>query len=203
MILGAAGLLLLAALMLWYVLLRHPSAGTPIETQSAAAEDVVADAFGVRQVSPASTTPVSIAAPDAAPDTPPSGMKEYRNTNFHFSLFYADDLTVSGHPVAGGALVVLFQDQAAGRGFQIFVTPYAQPKITPERFAMDEPSGVLNDPVNIVIDGAPATEFFSTNEAMGASREIWFVYGGFLYEVTTPQQLDSWLSQFTGTWRFI
>ena len=68
---------------------------------------------------------------------------------------------------------------------------------------MDEPSGVMNDPQNITIDGAPATEFFSTNPAMGASREIWFLHGGFLYEITTPQPLDSWLLQIMETWQFI
>jgi hypothetical protein len=130
-------------------------------------------------------------------------MKAYQNENFHFSLFYADDLAVSEVPVAAGALVVLFKDMATRRGFEIFVTPYAEPKITQERFNMDEPSGVMDDPVNILIDGAPATEFLSTNPAMGTSREIWFLHGGFLYEVTTPEPLDSWLLQFMQTWQFI
>jgi hypothetical protein len=79
---------------------------------------------------------------------------------------------------------------------------YNQPQITQQRFLMDEPSGVMNAPANITIDGASATEFLSTNPAMGSSREIWFLHGGYLYEVTTSQPLDSWLLQIMQTWQF-
>jgi hypothetical protein len=33
-------------------------------------------------------------------------------------------------------------------------------------------------------------------------REIWFIHGGFLYEVTTYKQLDSWLTPIMQTWQF-
>jgi hypothetical protein len=76
-------------------------------------------------------------------------------------------------------------------------------KITQERFAMDEPSGVMNSPINITLDGAAATEFLSSNTAMGDSREIWFLRGGYLYEITTPRALDAWLLNIMQTWHFI
>jgi hypothetical protein len=117
-------------------------------------------------------------------------------------LYYPDDLTVSEQPGEDGSMVVLFLDQTTAQGFDIFIAPYDQPKITQATFLMDEPSGVMNDPQNITIDGVPATEFFSTNSVMGASREIWFLHGGFLYEVTAPQPLDSWLLQIMETWQF-
>ena len=108
------------------------------------------------------------------------------------------DQSLSDNSIALG-----FQNQASEQGFEIFITPYNEPTITQQRFLMDEPSGVMNDPVYVLVDGVPATEFFSTNPAMGASREIWFLHGGYLYEVTTPQPLNSWLMQIMGTWQFI
>jgi len=45
---------------------------------------------------------------------------------------------------------------------------------------------VMNEPQNITIDAAPATMFLSANSVMGASREIWFLPSGFLYEVDDP-----------------
>ena len=134
--------------------------------------------------------------------TPPPNTKTYRSDAYHFSLYYPDALSVSEQPGAGGSMVLLFQDQANGQGFEIFIVPYTEPKITQARFLMDEPSGVMNDPLNILVDGAAATEFLSTNPAMAASREIWFLHGGFLYEVTAPQPLDSWLLQIMQTWVF-
>jgi hypothetical protein len=133
---------------------------------------------------------------------PPPGSSQYQNSTYHFFLYYPDDLSVTEQPGADGSMVVLFEDPSSGRGFDIFMAPYDQPKITQATFLMDEPSGVMNDPQNITIDGAPATEFFSTNAAIGASREIWFLHGGFLYEATAPQPLDSWLLQIMETWQF-
>jgi hypothetical protein len=37
---------------------------------------------------------------------------------------------------------------------------------------------------------------------MGDTREVWFIHGGFLYEVTTYKQLDSWLAPIMQTWQF-
>jgi hypothetical protein len=48
---------------------------------------------------------------------------------------------------------------------------------------------------------APAM-FYGNNSIMGDTREIWFIHGGFLYEVTTYKQLDSWLAPIMQTWQF-
>ncbi len=64
-------------------------------------------------------------------------------------------------------------------------------------------AGVMNNPVNILVDGAAATQFLSTNPVMGASRELWFLHGDFLYEVTASPSLDSWLLQIMQTWQFM
>jgi hypothetical protein len=146
----------------------------------------------------------STSAPIASGQTqPPPNSKQYENAQFHLSLYYPDDLTVTEEPVGGNSLVILFKDSGTQQGFEIFVTPYDQPKITQQRFLLDEPSGVMNDPQNITVDGAAATEFFSTNPAMGTSCEIWFLNNGYLYEVTTPEPLQSWLQQIMESWNFI
>jgi hypothetical protein len=36
--------------------------------------------------------------------------------------------------------------------------------------------------------------FYGNNSIVGDTCEIWFIHGGFLYEVTTYKELDSWLS---------
>lgn len=149
-----------------------------------------------------STSTVALTPATTTPKQPPANAKEYTNAAYRFSLYYPDDLAVAEHSISGNSMVITFQDAANQQGFEIFVTPYDQPKITQQRFTMDEPSGVMNDPQNITVDGAPATEFLSTNDAMGASREIWFLHSGYLYEVTAPQALDSWLLQIMGTFTF-
>ncbi len=156
--------------------------------------------FVHRATAPRSASPSSATSSAAIPQPP--NTNAYQNDTYHFSLYYPDDLSVSKQPGASSSIVVLFDDRTTGQGFDIFIVPYDQPKITQQTFQMDEPSGVMQDPINITIDGAPATEFLSTNPAMGASFEIWFLHGGFLYEVTAQQSLDTWLLQIMETWQF-
>jgi len=188
---GVGALVLLALACAGYFFLSQKHAKSVSPSSPAGAFTAAVDA--------STSTPASITSASAQP---PPNTKEYQNNPYDFSLYYPDDLTVSEQKVGGNSEVLLFQDKTSGEGFDVFVTPYGEPKITQQRFEMDEPSGVMNDPQNITIDGAAATEFFSTNPAMGASREIWFLHEGYLYEVTAPQPLDQWLLQIMQTWHF-
>jgi hypothetical protein len=87
-------------------------------------------------------------------------------------------------------------------GFEVYVTPYSGTQITEQEFKLDEPSGVENQPTHVTIDSVPATMFYGSNSVMGDTREIWFIHDGFLYEVTTYKQLDSWLAPIMQTWHF-
>jgi len=153
----------------------------------------------------ASTTPEapSGVVTDAAPGIP-AGDKQYENVAYHFSLDFPGDLTWHEYHENGGALTVTFhkEDDSNG-GFQIYITPYTDTQVTAARFRLDEPSGVKLSPTAVVIDGTPASMFFSTNAIMGDTREVWFIKNGFLYEVTTYKELDSWLAGIMQTWKFL
>lgn len=131
------------------------------------------------------------------------GMKRYFDQSHHFTLEYPQDLQVSTFPSEQGAIVITFKNSATDRGFQIFATPYDQPKITQQTFELDEPSGVMLSPQDLTIEGAPATAFYSQDQTIGDTFEIWFLNSGILYEVTTSKQLDTWLMQIMATWNFV
>ena len=133
----------------------------------------------------------------------PEGMHEYRSAAYHFSLFYPQELTVGERPEGGGAATITFQNVEKGEGFQIFITPYNESQVSEERFRQDVPSGVRESLTNVVVDGATGAAFYSTSIALGATREVWFVHDGFLYEVTTLKPLDTWLGKIIQTWEFI
>lgn len=140
---------------------------------------------------------------DPAPRQAPAGMREHRDEAHHFSLFYPTALTVKTYDEGGGAAAITFQDVAAARGFQIFVVPYNDTQVSQARFVQDVPSGVMQSPQSVEIGGAPATSFYSTNQVLGDTAEIWFLRGGLLYEVTAPKAQAAWLSDIMQTWRFI
>jgi len=139
----------------------------------------------------------------APPRVPPPTMKDYQNTKYRFDLFYPKDLAAKEYDEGAGAATILFQNLQTVYGFQIFVTPFAGTQITQSRFEQDEPSGVRNGLKNVTVDGATGASFYSTNATLGETAEIWFIHGGYLFEVTAPRSEAQWLSDILVTWKWI
>ena len=111
-------------------------------------------------------------------------------------------------------------------GFQIYITPFDESgPLTFERVKKEIPDLVLEGPQTIELrisessksplDGersdftVPALVFFSRNESLGKTREVWFVYpespvpnGNYLYQITAHASFDEELSKIMATWRF-
>lgn len=155
-------------------------------------------------------TPTAAEVKKKGPPPPvvPDGWKKFENVQYSFSLFVPPELIVTAFDEGGGAHTFTFEDEASERGFQIFVVPYSGTSVTPERFRKDSPSGVMKEPVDVVIGGPVelggviATAFFGEHSVMGETREVWFIYGNYLYEVTTYKKDDVWLAGIMDMWRF-
>jgi hypothetical protein len=59
------------------------------------------------------------------------------------------------------------------------------------------------DPTDVTVDGARGIEFFSNAPRLNDTREVWFIHGGFLYEMTTYKELDTWLKPIMQSWQWI
>lgn len=148
-----------------------------------------------------STTPPQLLAPYPAP----AGMRTYANAAYKFALAYPQELTAKEYDEGDGAMTVVFQnsDPQHALGFQIFITPYTGEKISEERFKADEPSGVRTGVQKVSVAGVEGVSFYSTSPTLGDTAEVWFIRGGYLYEVTTLKPLAPWLETFFGTWQFL
>ena len=127
----------------------------------------------------------------------------YANGAFHFSVSYPLNLAVREYQEEGGAITVTFQDIPTDQKFQVYVTPYRSKEITQERFRLDEPSRIRQDPIDVTIDGTKATAFYSHNDILDDTREIWFIHGGYLYEVTSYKELSTWLDKIMQSWKLL
>ena len=134
---------------------------------------------------------------------PPDGSREYRNERYSFSLFYPEETTVKEFDEGRGALTIVFENVEKAWGFQIFIVPYKESQVSEERFLTDVPSGVRENFSDFYIDGTVAASFYSKNIGLGDTWEVWFIRGGFLYEVTTLKNLDAWLGGIMKSWKFI
>lgn len=145
---------------------------------------------------------VTVTKPFFAPQQLADGKKFYLNRLLKFSVVYPGNLDIQEYG-QGNTSTIVFEDVSTQEGFQVFVVPYDKEVISDERFKMDIPSGVMIDPVDVLVDGHTATMFFSQNGLLGETREVWFIKDGFLYEVTARKDLDGWLSEIIRNWKFI
>lgn len=131
---------------------------------------------------------------------------EYRNSEFGFSLqmpdgFHAQELPGDEN---GGRTIVLQND--AGEGIQIYISAY--PDDTKVLSASDVRASIPDMHVSdeqVVQIGANYTgvAFKSDNDAFGGeSREVWFVFRGTLYQISTYARLDGLLQAMFASWKF-
>lgn len=126
----------------------------------------------------------------------------YKNTKYRFSFSYPDNLKVMEYDEGQGAGTIIFEDPANALGFQIFVLPYSAQEISTDRFKKDVPSGIKLEEKPVTLDGVPGVAFFSRDGFLGDTYEVWFIYNGHLYEVTTLKENTDWLNMILNNWSF-
>ena len=119
---------------------------------------------------------------------------EYQNDEYGFSFLYPADLTVNHHDdVAGRAQSITFSDAAAGKEFLIFITPYSQLDVHGAGSQLYTPASHTDQGGELGVVNVTAG---------GGTITMWFVKDGMLYQVTTFDQLDTWLLDILRTWQF-
>lgn len=141
----------------------------------------------------------------ATPADPPPGYVKYENKKYGFSYYHSSQAAVTEYDEGGGAMTIVQENLQKVRGLQIFIVPYAEKTISEERFKADIPSGVRNNAEKTFIGkrGVEAVTFNSYDQFLGETREVWFIYNGHLYEVTTFRGVGDWFTPIMQTWRFL
>jgi hypothetical protein len=144
----------------------------------------------------ASTSPVAVSSLEHI----------YTSAKHHFSFKYPDAYTV--RPIEGDdGDVVLIENETTHKGIQIAITLYSDPdtNITADRVRRDVPDLAIANPQPLNIGGGNSSglAFESNNPAFGgASREVWFVFGGELYQISAYAEYDALLRAIFATWNF-
>jgi len=126
----------------------------------------------------------------------------FTDTQYGFSFQYPKDFTVTKFQEGEGDTILIQQKE--GGGFQVFISPFDEEgPLTKERVLQDLPDLKIENAENRVLkNGIPALIFFSQEESLGKTREVWFIKNGNLYQVTTTADLDSLVAQIIATWKF-
>ena len=127
----------------------------------------------------------------------------YTNEQYGFSFSYPKGLVYKEFDEGAGAQTIVFQKpNDIKTGFQIYVTPYAEKTITGERILYDASGAVSDLKEEYLRDDFIVATFESDAPIFGKTREIWFLHGGYLFEVTTYAELDEWLRGIVKTVKF-
>jgi hypothetical protein len=142
----------------------------------------------------------------AAPFVVPPIQNEYTNDTLGFSVGLPDGFTAQEFEDEETKSRTIVLQDAQGNGIQILATPFPEDLkvLDAARIQRDIPDMKISDVQSVEI-GANHTgiAFMSDNEAFeGASREVWFVFRGTLYQISTYARLDSLLQSMFGTWKF-
>lgn len=157
-------------------------------------------AFGtVEEVTP---TPISLGAVYAGGPL----ASTYRNAELGFSVglpegFHSQELPVDEN---AGRTILLQND--AGEGIQIYAVPYSEnlSSLTAADIRAALPDlRVTEEQIVEIGENNTGVAFKSDNDAFnGDSREVWFVFRGTLYQISTYARLDGLLQAMFATWKF-
>jgi len=134
-----------------------------------------------------------------------SGMQRYTNTKYNFSFVYPKGFSIGSFKEGYDGEIVLVQDEDRKQGFQVYIIPFDESgPLTLSRIKQDLPDLRIDNPQVVVIAGGSisALLFESQSESYDRSREIWFMYDGFMYQVTTRAGADDFIGPVMESWRF-
>ena len=133
-----------------------------------------------------------------------AGFDAYVHPELPFSFGYPKGMTYSEFKDETGAEILLFQ--GGGDAFQVSIRLFDEPgPLTVARIRHDIPDLYIEEPQIALI--GPGKEvsafiFFSQDSAAGKTREVWYVHGGYLYQISAHDTFDPILARIMGTWKF-
>jgi hypothetical protein len=129
----------------------------------------------------------------------------YSHPQRNFSFVYPDTLQVGRFEQANGETIVV-QNPDKQVGFQISIRPVDENiTMSKQRIQEDLPDLQVSDPqpVRLGADAGRGLAFISDNEAFGGdSREVWFTFNNYLYQISTYASMDPLLQKVLDTWTF-
>lgn len=147
--------------------------------------------------------------PELIPIDPSQFTQTYSSRKYGFSFNYPEGHRVGNfqgtNPDGTEKETIVVQDADNLQGFQIIISTFDEDiDITEGRIKRDIFDIKMEDRQTVQLGSArKGLAFISDNDSYGgASREVWFVYRGHLYQVSTYASLDALLQQVLNTWRF-
>jgi hypothetical protein len=147
-------------------------------------------------------------AAQAAPAPQAAGGTTYTDPQLRFSFAVPPGYRAHalGADANGTESVIVESDASSAGGLQISIAPFDEDLavLTAARIMRDVPGIEIADATDVrIAPGITGLEFASDNPAYdGASEELWFVYRGALYQLSTYRSSAALLATIWSTWKW-
>ena len=132
--------------------------------------------------------------------------KTYSNPQYRFSFDYPSELRASAFTAPdGNGDVVVVAGNKPDDGFQILISAFDEQvnQLTAARIRKDVPDMKILQPQDVLLGTeGKGIAFMDGTDASTAKRQIWFVAGSRLYQITAPAIFDGRLKEIMATWKF-
>jgi hypothetical protein len=122
-----------------------------------------------------------------------------------FTFNYPQKFNLTSQDIEGGGKKILVESTEPQKGFEITVLPFDEVgPLTAARIKQDIPDMVMGNQKSVIVgaEKIPALAFNSTDENIGNTFEIWFVYNGSLYQALTYPEFSAGMEEILKTWQF-
>lgn len=131
--------------------------------------------------------------------------ESYIHPTNHFSFNYPKEFTVTSVP-SDSIEIILVQSTTTKVAVQITISPFQGEDIdiTPDIIKTEIPDMKIDNAQDLLVGPSrKGLAFVSDNPAFGGkSREVWFVFKGKLYQISTYYEFDEFLKGVFATWKF-
>lgn len=191
-----------------YFIIKMPRSTAPQAqiTASTTAPDASPVRSGEGSQPASASNGASGATPAAIAEIPTYQYTEtYTSPTYKFTFKYPKDFTIQEIPTDTGETIIV-QNIPMKIGVQIVISKFDGPDIdlTQDYIQTQVPDMKITESQELLVGAnRKGLAFLSDNENFGGkSREVWFVYGGNLYQISTYAELDPFLKGLFGTWQF-
>ena len=129
----------------------------------------------------------------------PGSGQRYSHSEPDFSFNYPEGFGASGFEDGEGETILV---QKEGRGFQIYITAIGEDlEITEEKINQDIPDLKIKNAKAVEIGGATGLSFESEDGGL-ETKEIWFVKGQNLYQITSYPEFSDMTEGVAESWEW-
>ena len=131
--------------------------------------------------------------------TADSPLNTFQSFDYGFSLVVPEGITPSQFDEFGGHTILI---QNPDYQMQIYITLFDEDiSLTQERIEYDIPDMKMENSEEIKIDSVNAVSFLSDDNGQ-KYRQIWFVHGGYLYQILSPASADDITNELMQVWKW-